>query len=95
MWNEQVQFFDAQSRILYRYDEETNEVASAAIDALQEIEYVKPMKNAYKMIILEGAQEYFVGNRDIDAVCTAIENRLRLALVENKGSSSVPEKKKE
>ena len=47
------------------------------------------------MIILEEVQEYFVGNRDIDAVCTAIENRLRLALVENKGSSSVPEKKKE
>ena len=84
LWNEQVQFFDAQSRILYRYDEETNEVASAAIDALQEIEYIKPMKNAYKMIILEEAQEYFVGNRDIDAVCAAIENRLRLALEEKK-----------
>ena len=68
----------------YQIESETNEVASAAIDALQEIEYVKPMKNAYKMIILEGAQEYFVGNRDIDAVCTAIENRLRLALEEKK-----------
>ena len=65
----------------YQIESETNEVAS---NALQEIEYVKPMKNAYKMIILEGAQEYFVGNRDIDAVCTAIENRLRLALEEKK-----------
>ena len=62
----------------------TEKEADAAIGALQNIEYVKPMRNAYKMIILEEAQAYFTGNRDLDGVCNNIENRLRLALEENK-----------
>ena len=58
--------------------------AEAAVTALQEVKYVKPMKAAYENIILEEAEAYFTGNQDLDRACDNMENRLRLALEENK-----------
>ena len=58
--------------------------AEAAVTALQEVKYVKPMKAAYENIILEEAEAYFTGNQDMDRACDNMENRLRLALEENK-----------
>ena len=62
----------------------SEEEAEAAVTALQEVKYVKPMKAAYENIILEEAEAYFTGNQDLDRTCDNIENRLRLALEENK-----------
>lgn len=62
----------------------SEEEAEAAVTALQEVKYVKPMKAAYENIILEEAEAYFTGNQDMDRTCDNIENRLRLALEENK-----------
>lgn len=62
----------------------SEEEAEAAVTALQEVKYVKPMKAAYENIILEEAEAYFTGNQDLDRACDNIENRLRLALEENK-----------
>lgn len=58
--------------------------AEAAVTALQEVKYVKPMKAAYENIIREEAEAYFTGNQDLDRACDNMENRLRLALEENK-----------
>lgn len=58
--------------------------AEAAVTALQEVKYVKPMKTAYENIIREEAEAYFTGNQDLDRACDNMENRLRLALEENK-----------
>lgn len=58
--------------------------AEAAVTALQEVKYVKPMKAAYENIILEEAEAYFTGNQGLDRACDNMENRLRLALEENK-----------
>lgn len=62
----------------------SEEEAEAAVTALQEVKYVKPMKAAYENIILEEAEAYFTGNQDLDRTCDNMENRLRLALEENK-----------
>lgn len=62
----------------------SEEEAEAAVTALQEVKYVKPMKAAYENIILEEAEAYFTGNQDLDRACDNMENRLRLALEENK-----------
>ena len=62
----------------------SEEEAEAAVTALQEVKYVKPMKAAYETIILEEAEAYFTGNQDLDRTCDNMENRLRLALEENK-----------
>ena len=62
----------------------SEEEAEAAVTALQEVKYVKPMKAAYENIILEEAEAYFTGNQDLDRACNNMENRLRLALEENK-----------
>ena len=45
---------------------------------------MKPMKTAYKNIILEEAAAYFAGNRDLDEVCDNMEKRLEIALKENR-----------
>ncbi len=58
--------------------------AEEAITALQEANYIKPMKGAYENIITEEASAYFAGTQDLDRTCDNIENRLRLALEENK-----------
>ena len=42
------------------------------------------MKAAYENIIREEAEAYFTGNQDLDRACDNMENRLRLALEENK-----------
>lgn len=62
----------------------SEEEAEAAVTALQEVKYVKPMKAAYENIIREEAEAYFTGNQDLDRACDNMENRLRLALEENK-----------
>ncbi len=62
----------------------SEEEAEAAVTALQEVKYVKPMKAAYENIILEEAEAYFTGNQDLDRTCDNMENRLRLALEESK-----------
>lgn len=62
----------------------SEEEAEATVTALQEVKYVKPMKAAYENIILEEAEAYFTGNQDLDRACDNMENRLRLALEENK-----------
>lgn len=62
----------------------SEEEAEAAVTALQEVKYVKPMKAAYENIIREEAEAYFTGNQDLDRTCDNMENRLRLALEENK-----------
>ena len=62
----------------------SEEEAETAVTALQEVKYVKPMKAAYENIILEEAEAYFTGNQDLDRTCDNMENRLRLALEENK-----------
>lgn len=62
----------------------SEEEAEAAVTALQEVKYVKPMKAPYENIILEEAEAYFTGNQDLDRTCDNMENRLRLALEENK-----------
>lgn len=62
----------------------SEEEAEAAVTALQEVKYVKPMKAAYENIILEEAEAYFTDNQDLDRTCDNMENRLRLALEENK-----------
>lgn len=62
----------------------SEEEAEAAVTALQEVKYVKPMKAAYENIIREEAEAYFIGNQDLDRACDNMENRLRLALEENK-----------
>lgn len=62
----------------------SEEEAEAAVTALQEVKYVKPMKAAYENIILEEAEVYFTGNQDLDRTCDNMENRLRLALEESK-----------
>lgn len=62
----------------------SEEEAEAAVTALQEVKYVKPMKAAYENIILEESEAYFTGNQDLDRTCDNMENRLRLALEENK-----------
>ena len=62
----------------------SEEEAEAAVTALQEVKYVKPMKAAYENFILEEAEAYFTGNQDLDRTCDNMENRLRLALEENK-----------
>lgn len=62
----------------------SEEEAEAAVTALQEVKYVKPMKAAYENIILEEAEAYFTGNQDLDRTCDNMEKRLRLALEENK-----------
>lgn len=62
----------------------SEEEAEAAVTALQEVKYVKPMKAAHENIILEEAEAYFTGNQDLDRTCDNMENRLRLALEENK-----------
>lgn len=62
----------------------SEEEAEAAVTALQEVKYVKPMKAAYENIILEEAEAYFTGNQDLDRICDNMENRLRLALEESK-----------
>ena len=54
------------------------------ITALQEAKYIKPMKDAYENIITEEASAYFAGTQDLDRTCDNIENRLQLALEENK-----------
>ena len=58
--------------------------AEEAITALQEANYIKPMKDAYENIITEEASAYFAGTQDLDRTCDNIENRLQLALEENK-----------
>ncbi len=58
--------------------------AEEAITALQEANYIKPMKDAYENIITEEASAYFAGTQDLDRTCDNIENRLKLALEENK-----------
>ncbi len=58
--------------------------AEEAITALQEANYIKPMKGAYENIITEEASAYFAGTQDLERTCDNIENRLRLALEENK-----------
>lgn len=62
----------------------SEEEAEAAVTALQEVKYVKPMKAAYENIIREEAEAYFTDNQDLDRACDNMENRLRLALEENK-----------
>ena len=47
----------------------SEEEAEAAVTALQEVKYVKPMKAAYENIILEEAEAYFTGNQDLDRTC--------------------------
>lgn len=58
--------------------------AEEAITALQEAKYIKPMKDAYENIITEEASAYFADTQDLDRTCDNIENRLQLALEENK-----------
>ena len=58
--------------------------AEEVITALQEAKYIKPMKDAYENIITEEASAYFAGTQDLDRTCDNIENRLQLALEENK-----------
>ena len=78
----------------------SEEEAEAAVTALQEVKYVKPMKAGNRRVtvcreltkrhetafqtVLEEAEAYFTGNQDLDRACDNMENRLRLALEENK-----------
>lgn len=62
----------------------TEQEAKEAVTVLQEVQYVKPMRTAYKNIILEEAAAYFAGNRDLDEVCDNMEKRLEIALKENR-----------
>ncbi len=57
--------------------------AEEAIDTIMAVQYVKPMRESYKLIILDEAAGYFAGNRNLEEVCANIENRIRIALEEN------------
>lgn len=72
------------AEVIIPVDSISEKEAEAAVTALQEVKYVKPMKAAYENIILEEAEAYFTGNQDLDRACDNMENRLRLALEENK-----------
>lgn len=63
----------------------TEKEADDAVRILQEVGYVKSMKEAYKQIIIEEATAYFSGGRDLDEVCDIMEKRLKNAMEENKG----------